>query len=350
MTSKARRASGHLLTVGHLLRNLLRPPPPPPAERWRGELEDPVGERIEVSGWLTRAGAGTDLVVLVHGLGGNADSPYLVRAARAATALGIDTLRLNLRGADPGAGDFYHGGLTAELHAAVSDGALAGYRRISVLGYSMGGHVALRFAAEVKEPRIGAVAAVCAPLHLRVVSEEFDRPSRRLYRYWVLRHLRRSFLELERAGAALPSRFQEIRSARTFRRWDSLTVVPRFGFADPYDYYERASAAAVLDRLRVPSLLIASRIDPVVPPRAIEPFLPAHAEVRPLRGAFDEVSRAGLRPGRSAGLTVLWHPAAGHVAFPAGEELESRLLGWLSGRRSAGAPVRARDVALSRGR
>ena len=332
MTSKSRRASGHLLTVGHLLRNLLRPPQPPPAERWHGELEDPIGGRTEVSGWLTRTGGGTDLVILVHGLGGNAHSPYLVRAARVATALGIDTLRLNLRGADPGAGDFYHGGLTAELHAAAADGAFAGYRRIAVLGYSMGGHVALRFAAEAEEPRLAAVATVCAPLHLRVVSEEFDRPSRHLYRYWVLRHLRRCFLELERAGAELPSRFEEIRGARTFRRWDSLTVVPRFGFADPYDYYERASAAAVLDRLRVPTLLVASRIDPVIPPWAIEPFLPAHAEARPLSGGLDGIPRAGARSGRPADLTLLWHPAAGHVAFPAGEQLERRLLGWLTGR------------------
>ena len=166
MASPARRVSGHLRTVGHLLSNLLRPPPPPPAERWRGRLEDPEAGPVEVSGWLARAGGGASLVVLVHGLGGSADSPYLCHAARVAHGLGLDTLRLNLRGADPAAGDFYHGGLTAELHAAVADRALAGYRRIAVLGYSMGGHVALRYAAEVEDPRVTVVGAVCSPLHL----------------------------------------------------------------------------------------------------------------------------------------------------------------------------------------
>jgi len=71
--------------------------------------------------------------------------------------------------------------------------------RIAVLGYSMGGHVALRFAAEVTDPRVTAVAAACAPLHLTPVSGEFDRRSRWLYRYWVLRHLRRSFADIGRA-------------------------------------------------------------------------------------------------------------------------------------------------------
>ena len=69
-------------------------------------------------------------------------------------------------------------------------------------------------------------------------------------------------------------------------------MVPRFGFVDADDYYARASAAAVLDRLRVPCLLVASRIDPVITPRAIEPHLPAHAEVREMAGELGRVSRA----------------------------------------------------------
>lgn len=340
MASTARRFIGHLRTIGHLCRNILLPPAAPPAERWVGKLEDPVSGTIEVTGWLTRAGLGRTLVILVHGLGGSADSPYLCRAARVAGDRGLDSLRLNLRGADPGAGDFYHGGLTAELHAVVGDPALAGYERIGVLGYSMGGHVALRYAAEAQNPRLTGVAAVCAPLHLRPVSEDFDRPSRRLYRYWVLRHLRRCFADLEKAGTPLPSPYEVVERARSFREWDGLTVVPRFGFADPDDYYERASAAAVIDRLRVPCLLVASEIDPVITPRAIEPYLPRHAEVRAMRGEPGEVSTRRAREGRPAALTVLWHPAAGHVAFPAGVELEGRLLDWLStGQFSGAAPA-----------
>jgi predicted alpha/beta-fold hydrolase len=301
----------------------------PPACRWRGELQDPATGRVEVTGQLSRAGAAAGLVILVHGLGGSAESSYLRRAARVAHGLGLDTLRLNLRGADPAARDFYHGGLTAELHAAVAAPAFAGHEWIGVLGYSMGGHVALRYAAEVADPRVIAVAAICAPLHLRTVSQEFDRPSRWLYRYWVLRHLRRCFAELERAGAPLPSRFAAIRQARTFRRWDSLTVVPRFGFADADDYYERASAAAALHRLRVPCLLVASEIDPVITPRAIEPYLPSHAAVGGLPGGLPQASCRPAGAGRPADFTLLWHAGAGHVAFPAACRLEANLLTWL---------------------
>lgn len=339
MASWARRAAGHGRTVANLVANLLWPPPAPPAEAWRGELEDPVTGRVEISGWLTRTGGARLLVVLVHGLGGNAESPYLCQAAQAAAGLGIDTLRLNLRGADPRAGDFYHAGLTAELHAAVADPVLAAYERIAVLGYSMGGHVALRFAAEVEEPRTAAVAAVCSPLHLGTVSAEFDRPSRTLYRSWVLRHLRRCFAELETSGARLPHSYEALRGARTFREWDRLTVAPRFGFASPEEYYARASAASVLDRLRVPCLLVASEIDPVITPRAIEPFLPAHAEVEAMPPDLTRAARRPVGDDRPAGFTLLWHPSAGHVAFPGRRALERGLFGWLAAAAGETAPM-----------
>ena len=108
-------------------------------------------------------------------------------------------------------------------------------------------------------------------------------------------------------------------------------MVPRFGFADPDDYYSRASAATVLDRLRVPCLLVASAIDPMITPRAIEPFLPAHAVARPMPAGLQEVARRGAEGDRPADLTVLWHRAAGHVAFPGASGLEASLLRWLAG-------------------
>ena len=330
MASIARRFEGHLRTVSHLLRDLRRPPPAPPAWNWRGALEDPQVGTVAVSGRLTRSGRGSTLVILVHGLGGTADSPYLVRAAQAGRELGIDTLRLNLRGADPAARDLYHAGLTAEIHATVADRAFRGYERIAVLGYSMGGHVALRFAAEVEDPRLAAVAAVCAPLHLAPVSKGLDRPSRALYRFWVLRQLRRSLAEIERIGGRLPNPYEAVRRARTFRHWDSLTVVPRFGFDGPDDYYARTSAAAVLDRLRVPCLLVASVIDPVITPQAIEPFLPPGAETRRLGAEPGGPAGRPAAGDRPAGLTVLWHGTAGHVAFPSAVGLERRLLRWLA--------------------
>ena len=49
------------------------------------------------------------------------------------------------------------------------------------------------------------------------------------------------------------------------REFDEAYTAPYFGFADAEDYYHRASAMRVVDRIRVPALVITSEDDPFVP-------------------------------------------------------------------------------------
>ena len=63
---------------------------------------------------------------------------------------------------------------------------LAGFERVLLFGYSLGGHLCLRFATEVRDPRLRAVAAVCSPLDLDASVAGIDQPSGWLYRRYVL--------------------------------------------------------------------------------------------------------------------------------------------------------------------
>ena len=91
-------------------------------------------------------------------------------------------------------------------------------------------------------------------------------------------------------------------------------MAPRHGFAGAADYYARASVAPRLPELRVPSLLLNSESDPMVPARAV---------------------RAALRP--TPRLEVRWLKGGGHVAFPRrldvglgeGIGVDTQVLGWL---------------------
>ena len=94
------------------------------------------------------------------------ESRYARVGAGEALAAGMSCLRLNLRGADLEGEDFYHAGLTADLHAALADPALERYERVHLLGYSLGGHVVLRWATESGDARVRSVAAICPPLDL----------------------------------------------------------------------------------------------------------------------------------------------------------------------------------------
>lgn len=312
---------GHVWTLWPRLRGTLRPLPPPPSRHWRTTLRDPRVGELTLSGRL-HDGGGDELLVVVHGLGGSHRSPYMVAAARAAARLGMACLRLDLRGADRRGHDFYHAGLTADLRAALAAPDLARFRRVALLGYSLGGHVCLRYAAEGDvDPRLAALATICAPLDLEAGARAIDRPERRLYRAHVLRGLKAIYAEVARRRE-VPLPLAEAQRITTLREWDERIVAPRFGFASAEEYWRSQAAGPVLTRVAVPAALIVTRHDPMVPLPTLAPYLPADGPVQ---------------------TRIL--PTGGHVGFPRGIDLglgqgaggegsgadgvEEQVLGWL---------------------
>lgn len=306
--------SGHAWTLGAYLRRWLRPQSPPPSEAWSGFVEDSRRGSLRLTGRLNRVESAEGLVVLLHGLGGCADSSYLYPGVKACLAAGLSCLRLNLRGADRQGEDVYHAGLTADLRAAVESEVARSYRRVWVLGYSMGGHVGLRLAVEEKGGSVAAVAAVCPPIDLQATARLLDSPSRWPYRTYLLRQLSEIYSEVARRHADGPP-VEDVAAARSFVEFDSLVVAPRYGFRDAQDYYQQVSVGPVLSRLQVPSLVVAAADDPMVPSQS-------------LRDAA---------VGNPENLTVVWGSPGGHLAFPrspkipgdGGADLESQIVGWL---------------------
>jgi uncharacterized protein len=315
--------AGHYWTIAPRLRHSLSPLAPPAGRPFELAVADPRLGSVRLSGHLREPLGARELVLVVHGLGGSAESHYVLRAALAAEAAGLACLRLSLRGSDLRGEDFYHAGLTADLHAALAAPELAGYGRLYLLGYSVGGHLALRAATEPADPRLAAVAAICPPLDLARSSAAFDAPGLWLYRRYVLGNMRRIYAAVA-ARRPVPLPLGEALRIRRLREWDERVVAPRFGFAGADDYYRRASVHTRLHELRVPALLAASERDPMVPAPTI-------------RAALDRPERPSPR------LEVRWLREGGHVAFPPGIDLgyaeerglEAQVLGWLRGRAGA---------------
>lgn len=289
---------GHLWTIGPVLAARLRPPRVADSEPWGLELRDPEVGSVRLTGWLRRAGDGGRVAVLLHGLGGSAESPYLAPLSARLAAAGWSSLRLNLRGADRRGDDVHHAGWTADLPAVFAAAPLADARRLALLGVSLGGHVALRHATEPHDARLAAVVSICAPLDLERGAAAIDSPRRALYRRHVLRGLKEIYAEVG-ARRPVPVPVERVERARRIREWDGLVVAPRFGFRSAEDYYARASVAPRLGALAAPALLIWSEGDPMVPAETVRPCLSA----------------------LSGSARVIWTPAGGHVGFPANLDL-----------------------------
>lgn len=316
---------GHFWTVAPWLFHTIRPAPQPPTSLFSVRVADPKAGAARLSGRMRHLREVKSLLVVVHGLGGSAESHYMRNAAAAAERAGLACLRLNLRGAGGGGADFYHAGLYEDLRAAIASPELARYERVFVLGYSIGGHIALRYAASGEvEPRVRAVAAVCPPIDLERSATAIDAPGRWLYRRHVLAGLKEMYVDVA-SRRAVPVPVREALSIGKIRAWDARIVAPRFGFQSAEHYYREESAAPRLGDLGVPTLLIAAEADPMVPADTLRPGL--------------ESALAGASLTAPPKLDVRWLPLGGHVGFPtavslgfealSGGGLEPQLVAWL---------------------
>lgn len=289
-----RRLLGHLWTVGPAVREIVSPTRGPEARPWRSSVPNEFGDDIIYSGLFSEGKGDNDtLVVILHGLGGDPERGYCGRAAAAARRVGYPSLRLALRGADGYGKDLHHAGFTDDLGPLLAKAPCNRYTKIVLVGYSLGGHVALKAAVDGVDERLEAVVSLCAPLDLKACQAAIDAPKNWVYRQYLLRGLKASYPKIARGGRG-PTPVDRIDDVETLREWDSLTVVPRFGFQDVDHYYQTQSVGQRLDEIRIPTLVVASPADPMVPAASLR---------GPLGRAPDNIN-------------VRWVRDGGHVFFP----------------------------------
>lgn len=335
-------ASGHYWTLASFVTRSAAPPRLTEPESFSVTVDSDLGSTVTLRGTLHSAPADATrqpLLVLIHGLGGSADSNYMLEVAEVAARRGWSTLRLSLRGADDQGWDFYHAGLTGDILSVLESPRLKDFEHIYVLGFSLGGHATLRVAGESGLPsRVHAVAALCPPLDLEASSIAFDAPGQWLYRRHILSGLKAMYQRFSAhtrtagsktlatiAERGLPS-WEQAHAIERIQDWDRQIVAPRHGFASAQAYYHSQRVSTRLHEVCVPSLLVTARWDPLVPHTTTDP---AVADAQPLESA-ERWNKTRVNP-----KLVHWElPSGGHVAWPKATPPESsvvdHLLDWLA--------------------
>jgi hypothetical protein len=208
-------------------------------------------------------------IIIVHGLEGSSESQYMLGIARKALAAGMNVIRYNQRncgGTDALAPVLYHSGLSSDV-AAVAREVIArdGVSRLALVGFSMGGNIVLKLAGEwgSQIPQFRAVAACCPSIDLATSADALHEPSNRIYETYFLWALRRRMLQKARL---FPGHFDvsRLRGIRSLREFDDKVTAYYCGFTGVNDYYDRASASHVVDRITVPTLILYAANDPFI--------------------------------------------------------------------------------------
>jgi predicted alpha/beta-fold hydrolase len=264
--------SGHWMTVYCWARTRQFPRLPEPEER----LFDVAADTQVLAHCHWQADrASHPLLVALHGLEGSSTAHYMCGLADKAFARGFSVVRLNQRncgGTERLAPGLYHSGLTHDADHVIREVASRdGISRVVVAGYSLGGNLALKLAGDhgdAPPPQLRGVCAVSPVLELSACVRALERRQNVIYQWNFVRLLK---ARMRRKDECFPGRFpiERLAQVRSVRAFDEAFTAPHFGFQHAEDYYHRASAMRVIDRIRVPALIITAEDDPFVP---IEPF------------------------------------------------------------------------------
>lgn len=209
-------------------------------------------------------------LIVVHGLEGSSDSQYMLGIARNGLAAGMNVVLMNQRncgGMDHFAPTLYNSSLSGDVAAAVRNVLENdGVSQFALIGFSMGGNLVLKLAGEWggnSPQQFRAVAAVCPAIDLAASADALHEPANRIYEYYFLMQL---FRRLRRKARLFPEKFDisRLRGISTLRMFDDRITAYYCGFEGADDYYARAAAANVVDRVAVPTLIIHAANDPFI--------------------------------------------------------------------------------------
>jgi predicted alpha/beta-fold hydrolase len=209
-------------------------------------------------------------VVLLHGLEGSGEAGYIRSMAWDLLHAGFIAHRFHMRtcgGTEPHCKTLYHAGLTSDLHAFLEvlhkQSLLDGEKPrlpVFLIGFSLGGNVALKLAGELGETEmIQGVCSISTPIDLAAGVRRIGKLDNRIYERRFLKRMRQRLFATGRYSR------KELEAARTLYEIDDKITAPSFGFKGADHYYATQSAQGYLDRIRVPTLLIQAKDDTFIP-------------------------------------------------------------------------------------
>ena len=237
-------------------------------ERERIILSD--GDFLDLD-WSYANTVSSKLIILLHGLEGNGQRPYMLGPAKLFNRNGFDAVSVNFRGCS-GEDNLmyrsYHSGATEDLKDILSHIlSTRKYKNIFFHGISLGGNLLLKYLGENNDvpKEIKAGIAVSVPCDLYGSCKELhtlkNKPYHDNFKSYLVKRLR-----VKQKNHTDKLSVKEINSIKTLKDFDDIYTSKAHGFRDALEYYEKASSLQFLPNIKVPALILNALNDSFLSP------------------------------------------------------------------------------------
>lgn len=231
----------------------------------RERINLPDGDFLDLD-WSFSQMPTKKVLILLHGLEGNAQRPYITGSAKQANLNGMDVCAVNFRTCSGELNKLYrsyHSGASEDLHAVVLHLLdLNKYSHIYIKGFSLGGNMALKYLGEQNEHpnEIKGAIAVSVPCSLHSSLVQLLKPKNFLYAQRFKDHLK---AKMRAKQKLFPSKISDadIANVKTLKDFDDIYTSRAHGFKDAMDYYEQCSSLQFLPNIKIPALIINAQND-----------------------------------------------------------------------------------------
>jgi len=210
-------------------------------------------------------------LLILHGLEGSSESAQVQGLCRKALTQKMNVVRMNMRncgGTLHLSNTLYNGGMSADVIAVLRHLQKAfDLKDIYVAGFSLGGNIALKAAGELSADATGLIAGICAVSPSIDLSASVVSLAKGINKIYELHFLRGLADKVRQKSLLFPEKYdaKKLKYVKTIKDFDDIFTAPDGGYGNADNYYNQASSINFIDRIRIPTLIIASKDDPIVP-------------------------------------------------------------------------------------
>jgi len=209
------------------------------------------------------------VAITLHGFEGNASRPYVLGMVKELNKHSWDVASLNYRGCSGTPNNHlhsYHSGKTDDIHLLVNHLTSLGYSHIVLIGYSLGGNLALKYMGEnIDRPdTVKGAVGFSVPIELHASAIEMGRKKNWVYGW---RFKKRLVKKIRAKESMIENKdyFNQLINMKSLIHFDNIFTAKQHGYVDAIDYYNQNSSNQFLNTIEKPTLLVNALNDSFLP-------------------------------------------------------------------------------------